>query len=155
MSNHQSEKLTPEQLEKIMNISNQIHTLNYGELMSLTKKITEQYGIPLESVISMITSGGGTQNNTVIEKEPQEQKVEQFFTVKIDEITGSKVAASKKVQEIYQLTHNTEIGLMQIKLLLDKLPYVLIAKTDQEKANNVKTELESSGLAIVSLHPTD
>ena len=116
--------------EKLVNLT----VLQAKELKDFMK---DEYGIEAAAggaVMMAPTDGGGA----AAEEAPEQTE----FNVVL------KVIGEKKIQVIKALRANTDLGLKEAKLLVEKAPAAVMEGVDKATAEKAKKELEESGATV-------
>lgn len=129
---------------KIENIFNLIKELSVSEMMELTKKLSDSFGIPIELLMS---SSSNSNKNIDGQSGSVEDKVEEklIFDVKL-----VSVEESKTIGVIRFVKEQLGLDLMKAKTIVSSTPVVLFEKLEKAKAEDIKSKLETLG-AVVDL----
>lgn len=129
---------------KIENIFNLIKELTVSEMMELTKKLSDSFGIPIELLMS---SSSNSNKNIDGQSGSVEDKAEEklIFDVKL-----VSVEESKTIGVIRFVKEQLGLDLMKAKTIVSSTPVVLFEKLEKAKAEDMKSKLETLG-AVVTL----
>jgi large subunit ribosomal protein L7/L12 len=111
-----------------------ISKLSVLEVSELVKALEEKFGV---SAAPVAVAGAAAP----AAEEAAEEKSE--YDVILTAIGDNKIAAIKGVREI-----KTDLGLVEAKNLVEKLPATLLEAAKKEEAESVKKKLEDQGLTV-------
>ncbi len=125
-------KLSPT-LQKLVD---QIEKLSVLEVADLVKALEDKFGVSAAAPVAMAAAPGA-----VTDAAPVEEKTE--FDVVITAAGANKIAAIKAVRSIKQ-----DLGLVEAKQLVEKLPATLLEGAKKEDAEAAKQTLEEAGAQV-------
>lgn len=117
---------------KIIEIVDQLNILKINEVLELIKQIEISFGVSNSSITNL------TQNNIKITKEQIIEKVE--FTLMLDE-----VPADKKISVLKVIRTLTNLGLREVKELVESTPKIVKENLPIDKAELFKKQIEEAG----------
>lgn len=120
---------------KLQKIVDEVEKLTILEVAELVKGLEDKFGVSAAAPMAMMAAGPAAA------AAPAEEKTE--FDVVLTSSGANKIAVIKAVRTI-----NQDLGLVEAKELVDKLPTTLLEKAKKEDADKAKAVLEEAGAQV-------
>ena len=121
--------------DKLQKIVDQISELSVLDVATLVKALEEKFGVSAAPVAVAAPLSG------VPTAAPAEEKTE--FNVVITDAGANKIGVIKAVREI-----KSDLGLVEAKNLVEKVPATLLEGAKKEDAEAAKKKLEEAGAKV-------
>ncbi len=120
--------------DKLQKIVDQISELSVLDVAALVKALEEKFGVTAAPVATAAAAAPAA-------AAPAEEKTE--FNVVITDAGANKIGVIKAVREI-----KSDLGLVEAKNLVEKVPATLLEAAKKEDAEAAKKKLEEAGAKV-------
>ena len=124
--------------KKLESLIKEISQLSVLELADLVKALEDKFGVSaaMAAPVPAAASGQGA-------KEKEEAAEKSIYTVVLSEVGSNKIAVIKAVRSL-----NQELGLKEVKDLVESAPVEVLKDAKKEDAEAAKKKLETAGAKV-------
>src|SRR5215210_7927543 len=120
-------------------ILDSIASMTVLELSELLKEFEEKFGVTAAAPAAAPAPGGGGAGGA--EAVPAEEEQDEFDVI-LAEVGAQKIPVIKEVRAL------TNLGLKEVKDLVDSAPKAVLEKVSKEEAEKAKAQLEGAGATV-------
>ena len=124
--------------KKLESLIKEISQLSVLELADLVKALEDKFGVSAAMAASVPAAASGQGA-----KEKEEAAEKSIYTVVLSEVGSNKIAVIKAVRSL-----NQELGLKEVKDLVESAPVEVLKDAKKEDAEAAKKKLETAGAKV-------